>query len=442
MKPKTSSTSRVVLISGAFWVEIQGFSKQSFNSVGIQVGAFTGSFAGLSGVQINPNPKGPQFESGVNDQTPQRIQIPFDITLNSSFLNNFPSTGSSTFDLSVTLNSNGTQVSGSSTSTQFELLAGADPYFSNIDVNIGNQAYLSNDLRVFTGTPGKNPFPFPNGPKFDIDSPAGAYAYIQKLLTYLNSNPSFGNRNGTDPFSLLPNQTGEDQTDSSVTPFTIDVTGFPPTVNIYNNYNFAIARVRLQGTAGPIGEADNVRVFFRLWVTQTIDTDYDPNSTYPSDPDAAGLPGSPKVGTGDNTIPLFATGDLPSNTDYDPGGPNIQKLEIPTGQDSLYYYFGCFLNLYDLNNIIDGKQVRRRRARLTPCRPPSSPPWCCPYRRGKAKLVLYPSRPLKSLLRLSLAKPQGLRPSRGVMWSAPSPCRFLSRPPTKSCPPKRSPSPS
>ncbi len=352
------------LVSGAFWVEVQGFSKQSFNSLGIQVGNFTGSFAGLQGVKITPNPKGAQFESGVNDQTPQRIQIPFDITLSSLFVstssNNFPSSGSNSFDLSVTLTSNGTQVSGSSATTEFELLAGADPYFSNIDVNIGNEAYLSNDLRVFTGTPGKNPFPFPNGPKFDTDSPAGAYTYIQKLLTYLNSTPSFNNRFGTDPFSLLPNQAGEDQTDSSVTPFTIDIgTNFPPTINLYNNYNFAIARVRLQGSPGPTDEADNVRVFFRLWVTQTIDTDYDPTSTYPSNPDPAGLPGSPKVGAGDNTIPMFATGDFSSNTDYSTGGPNIQKLEIPTGQDTFYYYYGCFLNLYDPNNIIDGKQVQK-----------------------------------------------------------------------------------
>jgi hypothetical protein len=55
------------------------------------------------------------------------------------------------------------------------------------------------------------------------------------------------------------------------------------------NFNFAVARVRMSGPQGVAGEAQNVRVFFRMWSTQTADTDFQPG-TYPSHTDAAGLP--------------------------------------------------------------------------------------------------------------------------------------------------------
>jgi hypothetical protein len=346
------------LVSGAFWLQIQGFSKQSFNALGIQVSAFTGSFFNLPGVKISANPEGPQYESGVNDLTPQIILIPFDITLSNPFPGQFPASGSTTYGLSVALNIGGTQVTGSPASTQFELLAGADPYFTNMDLKQDNQPYLSQDLRVFTGTPAQSAFPFPGGPAFTTDSVAGAYSYIQALLKYLNSTASFTNPNGTDPFTLLPNQSGEGQTDSSVTPFTVDLSGGIFNIKLDNNYNFALARVRLSGTSGVTGEATNVRVFFRLFATQSNDTDYDPNGTYAYTPDAQNLPGSPKVGVGNTTIPFFATGNLSSNTDYNSGGPNIQTLEIPTGQKSIWWYFGCFLNVYDPNNLINGQQVQ------------------------------------------------------------------------------------
>jgi hypothetical protein len=62
-------------------VVVEGFSKHSFIALGVQVSAFTGTFFTLPGVQISPNPLGAQFENGVTEFTPQRIQIPFDIML-------------------------------------------------------------------------------------------------------------------------------------------------------------------------------------------------------------------------------------------------------------------------------------------------------------------------------------------------------------------------
>jgi len=134
------------------------------------------------------------------------------------------------------------------------------------------------------------------------------------------------------------------------------------------NYNFAIARVRMTSdNPGMTGEALNTRVFFRLWIAPSFDTDYNPNTTYPSAPDAAGLPGSPlpsgnltdPAGQSLQTTPCFATSGGAS--DYDPSfntptlNNNIQTIEIPSppsvpGQDSVWTYYGCFLDVYDTQN--------------------------------------------------------------------------------------------
>ena len=342
------------LVPKAFWVVVEGFSEDSFNALAASVPVPTGAFASLQGVTITQNPD-IDFENGMDSSAQQRIRVPFDITFTNPRQSDF---NGASYELDAFLALNGNKVASTDTSTEFVLLAGADPYFSNIDPTQNNVFYLSQDLRVFTATPALTPVPVPGGPTFSGDNPAGAYSYVQSLLQFLNS--SFNDPSGTDPFtSVLPGQGSSFSADSSVTPFTIQFSGIFP--EIYNNYNFAIARVRMRGTAGPAGQADNVRVFFRLWTSETADTDYQPTTTYSSTPDAAGDPGSPNVGAGQTTLPFFATGDLGSNTDYSAGGVNNQSIEIPTnppGRDSIWVYYGCFLNLYDLNNKVAGKQVQ------------------------------------------------------------------------------------
>ncbi|MGA8407129.1 MAG: hypothetical protein WB680_08125 [Candidatus Acidiferrales bacterium] len=345
------------LVSKAFWLVVEGFSEDSFTALSAGVALPTGAFASLQGVMIAQNPA-IDFENGADSSAQQRIRIPFDITFTNPRQSDFDG---ATYPLNSWLTLNGNKVPSTDAATEFELLAGADPYFSNIDPTQNNVFYLSQDLRVFTATPQLTPVPVPGGPTFADNSPGAAYAYVQSLLSWLNTN--FNDPNGTDPFSsVLPAQGGAYSADSSVTPFTIQLSGvFPPMLQIYNNYNFAIARVRMRGTAGAAGEADNVRVFFRLWTSQTADTDYQPTTTYSGTPDAAGDPGSPNVGAGQTTIPFFATGDLGTNTDYAAGGVNNQAIEIPTnppGRDTIWAYYGCFLNLYDPNNTVAGQQVQ------------------------------------------------------------------------------------
>jgi hypothetical protein len=352
----------------AFWLVVEGFSKNSFIALGLTIPAPTGPFANLAGVTLSQNPD-IDFENAANPQAPQRIRVPFDVKFTNAALTSFPASGSQTYELDAFLNVAGTKVRGSDASTQFELLAGADPYFTNINTNSGdpsqnNVFWLSQDLRVFTATPGQNNTPVVGGPAFTSDSVAGAFAYIQSLLGWLNNPNNHFTDGGNDPFSsgVIPQQGGALSGDSSVSPATLVIgSGFPPTFELFNNYNFAIARVRLRGTPGPAGAAKNVRVFFRLWSTETADTDYQTGSTYPFTPDAAGQPGTPLVGVDHHTLPFFATGTLAGNTDYSIGGANIRDIKIPTipaGQDSIWAYYGCFLNLYDGANIIDGKPVQ------------------------------------------------------------------------------------
>jgi hypothetical protein len=317
----------------AFWLVLEGFSKTAFNSLNVSIPAPTGPFANLAGVIITQN-SDIDFENGASPDVRQRIRIPYDITFSNASLADFPASGSQTYELDAFIATDGNKVPGTDAGTLFELVAGADPYFTNIDATQNNVFYLSQDLRVFTATPALNANPVPGAPAFSTDSTTGAFSYIQQLLAWLNAN--FSDPNSADPFNtVLPGQAGALQGDSSVTPFTVQFTG-GLNFHIYNNYNFAIARVRLRGASGSAGAAQNVRVFFRMWTTQTPDTDYLTATTYPSNPDTAGLPGSPQVGADHITLPFFATGNLGGNSDYDTGAVNNRDITIPSGADSIW----------------------------------------------------------------------------------------------------------
>jgi hypothetical protein len=130
------------------------------------------------------------------------------------------------------------------------------------------------------------------------------------------------------------------------------------------NYNFAIARVWLNSDLqGSTGEAANVRVFFRLWIAVSCDTDFNPNTTYLSNPpypanptnplpSAASTPPDPS-GQSLQTTPFFATSQS-GTEDYDPtvANNNIRSIQIPTGstQNGVWAYYDCFLDVYNSSN--------------------------------------------------------------------------------------------
>lgn len=343
----------------AFWLVLEGFNINMFNSLGIGAPTPSGAFEALPGLTLTAGAA--QFETLANTRIPQRIRFPFDVRFTSATLAAFPAPGSDPVQevLNASLDVGGNPLPGATARTEFELIAGADPYFTNINPAQNNEFWLSQDLRVFTAAPGINPVPVAGGPSFPSDSFAGAYSYIQSLLAFLN-NPANGFTDGTnDPFtSILPNQAAALTADSSVSRFTF---GPFPFLQPFNNYNFAIARVRLRGTAGPVGEAKNVKVFFRLWSTQTADTGFDPSSTYLSHRDA-GKPHWPRPAPDSHTIPFFATGNSPNlsdpgNPEYGTAGINNRTVTIASG-DNAWAYFGCFLNVYDPANVVNGAQVQ------------------------------------------------------------------------------------
>ncbi|HZY35460.1 MAG TPA: hypothetical protein VFE53_02360 [Mucilaginibacter sp.] len=356
-------------VENAFWLILEGFNINTYLSLGVTISEFTGSFkTNIPGIQIVPNAASAvEYENPSNLLLPQRVRLAFDIVFvndtTANSLTAFPATRGARvqleLDTSVTIG--GKVILGSGASTIFELVAGANPYFTNINPILGNVPWLSQDLRVFTVTPGQNNAPIGNTavvPRLSpannsiLDAAAG-FQYMQNLIGYLNGN--FSRPAGTDPFSLFPGQAGESTADSSVTPLTVDLSN-PLLPKIYTNYNFAIARVRLRGTAVPANVAQHVKVFFRLWSTQTADTDFN-TATYPSVPDALGLPDSPSVAPDNHTIPFFATGNYGANTDYIAGGVNNQLVQIITG-DSVWAYFGCFLNVYDPANIVNDQYIQ------------------------------------------------------------------------------------
>jgi hypothetical protein len=346
----------------AFWLVLEGFNINTFGSLGIGAPVLSGPFNNLPQISLTPDASGVAFEDLSNSKVPQRIRFPFDVRFTNATLAAFPNPGDNPIEevLNAVINVGGKPLPGAAAVTEFELISGADPYFTNVNAAQNNDFWLSQDLRVFTATPGINPAPVTGAPAFPSDSIAGAHSYIQSLLGFLN-NPANHFTDGTnDPFisGTIPNQAGALAGDSSVSPLTVRFFPFP---KIFNNYNFAIARVRLRGTAGPAGQAPNVKVFFRLWSTQTADTGFDPNSTYLSHRDG-NRPHWPLAAPDSHTIPFFATGNAPSfndpnNPEYGTNGINNQTITIQSG-DSAWAFFGCFLNVYDAGNVVNGSPVQ------------------------------------------------------------------------------------
>jgi hypothetical protein len=331
------------LYTSPFWLVLEGFS---VNQLGSTVPALSGAFAGISGVSIFPDAGSPAYENPSDLYTPQRIRFAYNIIFTNAALSSFPAAGAAAI---IELLEGSITVAGSTVTgeTLFELVSGADPYFTNIDPANNNVFYLSQDLRVFSAANGDTPLP--GGPTFSNDP----YQSIRNLLGFMNSHTSYTNP-GPDPLNALPGQSGYETADSSVTP--LNGSG-------QRNFNFAIARVRLQG-ADSSAPANNVRVFFRLFVAESCDTDFQPSTTYKSQQGTSGADAGKPVfplasGTGLadpagyslQTLPFFAT-DANGTNDYDGtvANANVRTISIPAGRDKVWSYFGCFLDVYDAGN--------------------------------------------------------------------------------------------
>jgi len=352
------------------YLALDGFSRNIVGGVKPSLPAI--AFGGAT-TAVSATPPTVAYQSS-NLKIPQRIMFAYDVKF-ANPLGTFPATGETPVPVTSSITILGAALPAT---TEFFFLAGADPYFTNVvqdpsDPTKLTVPWLSEDLRVFTATPGRSPaaqfqHPVPGGPQFVENIVGGhfdfngAYNYLQALLQYLNQN--FGDPSGVDPFlpgsNVIPQQQDEFNADSSVTPFTT-VGG-----QNFHNYSFAIARVRLKGTAGGATAATGVKVFFRVWGTQSADTGWDPGGTYLSNNDGAGKPQSPLAPPDNHTIPFFATAAQPNFSDpndpeYKTGGftntgANNLTITIQQG-DSQWAYFGCYLNVNDLSVVVNGVPV-------------------------------------------------------------------------------------
>jgi hypothetical protein len=358
--------------ANAFYLFLEGYTPVA---VGSATPVLSGSWnnGNIPGLGLN----GPTItydvgNTGPNATVVQRIRFAYEVDFTTASLGVFPAPGGTpgTYMLGASITVQGI-ANPVTPKAEFFLLGGDDPYFTNVNSGPGagpTEFYLSQDLRVFTGTPGLNSTPVsgPGAPTLS-DSFAEAYVYIGQLVTWLNQQYGYLNAtyappdtNVSDPLDgLLPEQGGALNGDSSVTPKT----------GTYNNYNFAIARVRLRGSSGVSAEATNVKVFFRMFATQTLDTDWinvaaattsaDPNVTYPT---SGGVPqpGTDKNGqVNGSSLPFFATKNFVDGPiDYNALAVNNQTIEIPAGQDYAWAFYGCFLNVNDASNVYGGKPVQ------------------------------------------------------------------------------------
>jgi hypothetical protein len=350
-----------------FYLALDGFSR---NIVGGATPATpTIAFGGVTSAASAAPPA--IYYSSSNLKAPQQILFAYDLHF-ANPLGAFPASGEAPAAVASSINVLGAAFPAT---TEFFFLAGADPYFTNVvqdpmDPTKLTVPWLSEDLRVFTATPGapSGQHPVPGGPTFAENSVGGnfdftgAYSYCQALLQYLNQN--FGDPSGTDPFlpasNVIPQQADQLDADSTVTPFT--TIG----LNTYHNYSFAIARVRLKGSQGSAGAAAGVKVFFRIWGTQSADVGWDPSSTYLSHNDASNNPQWPLAPNDNHTVPFFATSASPnfgsaSDAEFATGGftnagANNQTITILQG-DSQWAYFGCFLDVNDSSRVVNGVSV-------------------------------------------------------------------------------------
>jgi len=186
----------------------------------------------------------------------------------------------------------------------------------------GSTHWLSTDVRVFQIREGQSRFGRNIG-----GSGASATSFIQNILSDFNGLDPAGH-----PFDLI----STDQQDSRLE--------LSRSVNGQRVFNFAIARVRYIGNAL---NAEDVRVFFRMFTTAATGLSFSETTTYRrSDADAPtallGLQGGRIV-----TIPCYGDARIDTTSDSldtQTDATNVRTL-TPAGMNERHGYFGCWLDL-------------------------------------------------------------------------------------------------
>ena len=353
--------------TSAFWIVVDGFEPAELN-----LGPLVPSEPNFAPIKPVPSltiagtqtaPLGITFNVGAAQPDnlampaiPQRFRFPCDIVFNND--DDFANVTASN-PLVINLNATFTsRLTWNAPQEEIELVETADPYIES-----GPIGYLSTELRVYEVTAGGTLF----GQTLDANLP-DPIAFIQRVSSALNSDPSLG------AFFETPLTTDAEETAvSSVTLYPQANGNTGPLI-----YNFAIARVTLQGLSDI---ANNVRVFFRLMPAMSTGTAFDPSALYrstplqsevnagnnpsgaavdtvttpnpnnPNDPNNPWYTRVPLLGIKNGeyvTFPFFATGRVTPGMPMSaqpPDWPNTQKISpLGTGAPT-YAFFGCWLDI-------------------------------------------------------------------------------------------------
>lgn len=206
-------------------------------------------------------------------------------------------------------------------STMLKLTTKPNPFM--VDVAGGNPHWLSTDLRVFAVGAGASP---PAGaPSFgNSEAPLD---YLEKVLEQYNSAAD----NSSHPFLDL--EAGQDNSALELRP---EVEGT-------QMYNFAIAKVRYVAQGQ---DAEDVRVFFRMFNTVGTALEFNTNTTYRREgtgPNAVPLLGH--IGNVLVSIPFFEKSrDTPGDQMNDQT-PDTPRTLVAAGASESVTYFGAWLDI-------------------------------------------------------------------------------------------------
>ncbi len=315
--------------NGAVLVTVSGLKPNQFPGGGVSGGLSAAQLASrapvfndVTGVNIAVNSVDTD-DPGYPDRV-QRITFTYNVTIDSEDAFGFDGNN---IDIPVTGTLISDAVAGPLTDTAWiQLVKSANPFMLDLD-HSDAKTWLSSDVRVFPVIAGEGGLPA-------NASRAQALDYIQDYVTGLS----------TAAFNALPVQ----QSESALSPL-------PTTTGADSKkvYNFAVARVRLNGNSA---SAENVRVFFRIFTSQTtaaltyIHPDGElPQQGYLRTDNASpiALPGTTSGGGEWLSFPFFAQART-SPTSSQADGFNVKDI-APNPGSEVTTFFGALID----NNLDD-----------------------------------------------------------------------------------------
>ncbi|MGC3939639.1 galactose oxidase-like domain-containing protein [Roseobacter sp. EG26] len=315
LRPPYSDTNEAVFAEGIDFI-YQGFLPHELN-VPAEEPDVSWQFSGggnVPGMRIELNRAEFEIDPLSNPDFAQRYRYIYDVIFDNE--NAYDTFGDDeTRNVQVTARLNGRRID-----VQLTLMKRANPFMKD-----GDPAWLSTDLRIHKARVG------------DVNGAGGPEAYVQGLLQAFEDS---GQSDDTDnhPFDQLdPSQ------DANPVVMTVPQ-------NEDGTYNFAIARVRFLSIPGE--DADDVKVFFRLFNTVGTALEYNTSGTYRTLQGPAGrIPGLGKQGLPITSIPFFAAPRVTPGEEMSEQDDNaVNRQTLPgEGPNMVFRYYGCWLDVNTVN---------------------------------------------------------------------------------------------